>query len=144
MAPFLFTDAISKDKPIKVFNQGKMQRDFTYIDDIVEGVIRIQNQIPIVNAADAKKEGSPLYRVYNIGNNQPVELEEFIDCIESALDKKAVKKYLPMQDGDVKRTFADVTTLESAVSYKPNTDLQVGINKLVSWYNGFYKEGQIK
>jgi UDP-glucuronate 4-epimerase len=138
MAPFLFTDAISKDKPIKVFNQGKMQRDFTYIDDIVEGVIRIQNQIPIVNVADANKEGSPLYRVFNIGNNQPVELEEFINCIESALDKKANKEYMPMQDGDVVRTFADVEALEKAVDYKPKTDLQFGVVQFVKWYKEFY------
>jgi UDP-glucuronate 4-epimerase len=137
MAPFLFTDAIANNRPIKVFNSGKMQRDFTYIDDIVEGVIRIQNLIPSEGISTVK-EGSSLYKVFNIGNNQPVELESFIGCIENALDKKAVKKYLPMQDGDVVRTFADVSDLEKQVGYKPDTELQSGINQFVDWYQGFY------
>jgi len=133
MAPFLFTDAIANDRPIKVFNNGKMQRDFTYIDDIVEGIIRIQNVIPS-SKQHTQKVGSPFYKLYNIGNNQPVELEQFINCIENALDKKAVKQYLPMQDGDVVRTFADVSGLESEIGFKPNTDLQTGINNFVQWY----------
>jgi len=138
MAPFLFTDAIANDRSIKVFNNGKMQRDFTYIDDIVEGVIRIQDVIP--NAANnSATEGSPLYKIFNIGNSQPVELEEFIGCIENALNKKAVKEYLPMQDGDVVRTFADVADLEGAVGYKPATELKVGIDAFVKWYIGSCK-----
>jgi UDP-glucuronate 4-epimerase len=117
-----------------------MQRDFTYIDDIVEGIIRIQDVIPAPNKqADNKQavnkaEGSPFYKLYNIGNNQPVELEQFITCIENALGKKAIKQYLPMQDGDVVRTFADVSGLESEIGFKPNTDLQSGINSFVQWY----------
>lgn len=138
MAPFLFTDAIANNRSIKVFNNGKMQRDFTYIDDIVEGVIRIQNVIPSIEN-NPVIEGSPLYKVFNIGNNQPVELEAFIGCIESALDKKAVKEYLPMQDGDVVRTFADVSDLEARVDYKPATDLQVGINHFVKWFKEWEK-----
>ncbi|WP_289032213.1 NAD-dependent epimerase [uncultured Paraglaciecola sp.] len=139
MAPFLFTDAVANDRPIKVFNNGKMQRDFTYIDDIVEGIIRIQDVVPSANntessTKDDEQIGSPLYKVYNIGNNQPVELEQFIKCIENALDKKATKNYLPMQDGDVVRTFADVTELEKAINFKPKTDLQYGINNFVAWY----------
>ncbi|WP_434931608.1 NAD-dependent epimerase [Shewanella sp. HL-SH5] len=138
MAPFLFTDAIANDRPIKVFNQGKMQRDFTYIDDIVEGIIRIQDVIPNNAATDdiklEKTQGSPFYKLYNIGNNQPVELEAFITCIENALGKKANKQYLPMQDGDVVRTFADVSGLEAVIGFKPNTDLQAGINNFVEWY----------
>ncbi|MEP2600599.1 MAG: NAD-dependent epimerase [Paraglaciecola sp.] len=139
MAPFLFTDAVANDRSIKVFNNGKMQRDFTYIDDIVEGIIRIQDVVPSVNNTESNKKddeqvGSPLYKVYNIGNNQPVELEQFIKCIENALDKKATKNYLPMQDGDVVRTFADVTELEKAINFKPKTDLQYGINNFVAWY----------
>ncbi|MEH6446276.1 MAG: NAD-dependent epimerase [Oceanospirillaceae bacterium] len=138
MAPYLFTDAIANDREIKVFNHGKMQRDFTYIDDIVEGIIRIQAEIPntegIVNV-----KGSPLHRVLNIGNSQPVELESFINCIENSLDKKANKEYLPMQDGDVIRTFADVDGLEKAVDYKPETDLQYGIDQFVNWYKEFNK-----
>ena len=139
MAPYLFTDAIANDRPIKVFNDGKMQRDFTYIDDIVEGVIRIQDVIPSAENQGCVDGMSPHYRVYNIGNNQPVELEEFIRCIENALDKKAVKNYLPMQDGDVVRTYADVSVLELAAGFKPETDLQVGISHFVDWYNDYIK-----
>jgi UDP-glucuronate 4-epimerase len=136
MAPFLFTDAIANNRPIKVFNNGKMQRDFTYIDDIVEGVVRIQNVIP--NEQDNQvNEGSSLYKIFNIGNNQPVELEEFIGCIENALDKKAIKEYLPMQDGDVVRTFADVSDLQNKVNYKPATLLQAGISEFTSWYSEY-------
>jgi len=134
MAPFLFTDAIANDRLIKVFNKGKMQRDFTYIDDIVEGVIRIQDVIPS-EKNNPVKEGSPLYKVFNVGNNQPVELEEFITCIENALGKKAVKEYLPMQDGDVVRTFADVSDLEKRTKFKPNTPLKDGVNELVHWFS---------
>ena len=133
MAPYLFTDAIANDRPIKVFNNGKMQRDFTYISDIVEGIVRIQDVIPAANQ-QSQTEGSPFYKLYNIGNNQPVELEKFINCIENALEKKADKQYLPMQDGDVVRTFADVRGLENEISFKPNTDLQLGINSFVEWY----------
>lgn len=140
MAPFLFTDAIANNRSIKVFNNGKMQRDFTYIDDIVEGVIHIQGAIPSADN-NPVAEGSSLYKIFNIGNNQPVELEEFIGCIENALDKKAVKEYLPMQDGDVVRTFADVSDLEKVVNYKPATKLQAGINSFVSWYSE-YKLGK--
>lgn len=137
MAPFLFTDAIASDRPIKVFNNGKMQRDFTYIDDIVEGVIRIQDVIPN-QENNPVVEGSPLYKVFNIGNNQPIELETFIGCIENALNKKAVKQYLPMQNGDVVRTFADVTDLEERVGYKPATELSLGVNQFVEWYGEYF------
>ncbi len=138
MAPFLFTDAIANDRPIKVFNNGKMQRDFTYIDDIVEGIVRIQNVIPAIEN-NTTVEGSSLYKVYNIGNNQPVELEQFITCIENALSQKAIKKYLPMQDGDVVRTYADVSGLEKEICFKPETELQIGINNFVSWYKSYHK-----
>lgn len=141
MAPFLFTDAIANGKPINVFNNGKMQRDFTYIDDIVEGIIRIQDVIPNTTATDVIKSettaGSPFYKLYNIGNNQPVELETFITCIENALGKKAVKQYLPMQDGDVVSTFADVSGLEGIIGFKPNTKLQNGIDRFVDWYTRY-------
>ncbi len=143
MAPFLFTDAISNNREIKVFNNGKMQRDFTYIDDIVEGIIRIQNVIPKKSVADDEcQQGSPLYNIYNIGNNKPVELETFINCIENALDKKAVKKYLPMQDGDVVRTFADTAQLESLVGYKPNMPINEGVDRFCKWYVE-YKSKQV-
>jgi len=140
MAPFLFTDAIENDRPIKVFNQGRMQRDFTYIDDIVEGIIRIQAAVPAIFSCEINvQEGSPFYKVYNMGNNQPVELEQFIACIENALGKKSIKKYLPMQDGDVVRTFADVSCLDSEVGFKPQTRLQDGIDDFVLWFKRFYK-----
>ena len=139
MAPFLFTDAVVNDRSIKVFNQGKMQRDFTYIDDIVEGILRIQNVIPQPSTeATASSESSPFYKLYNIGNNTPVELEEFISCIENALGKKAVKNYLPMQDGDVVRTFADITNLENEIGFKPETKLQDGINHFVDWFKNYH------
>ncbi|MGF1765682.1 NAD-dependent epimerase [Aliivibrio kagoshimensis] len=138
MAPFLFTEAIADGKEIKVFNNGKMQRDFTYIDDIVEGILRIQDVTP--SKDDNSQEGSPLHKIYNIGNNAPVELENFIGCIESALGKKAEKVYLPMQDGDVVRTYADVSELEKTINFKPKTELQVGINQFVDWYKEYHNK----
>ena len=139
MAPFLFTDAIANDREIKVFNNGEMQRDFTYIDDIVEGIIRIQDHVPCVKSGHTK-EGSQYYRLFNIGNNQPVQLESFINTIENALAKKANKKYLPMQDGDVVRTYADIEELNKQIDFKPETNLQDGINKFVKWYSEFYNK----
>ncbi len=138
MAPFLFTEAIADGKEIKVFNNGKMQRDFTYIDDIVEGILRIQDVTP--SEADKNSKGSPLHKIYNIGNNAPVELENFIGCIENALGKKAEKVYLPMQDGDVVRTYADISELEKAINFKPKTELQVGINQFVDWYKDYHNK----
>lgn len=129
MAPWLFTEAISNDEPIKVFNQGKMLRDFTYIDDIVEGVIRIQDVIP---------EGKIPYSLFNIGNNEPVELARFIKAIETALGKNAEKIQLGMQPGDVERTYADTARLEAAVGYKPKTEIEVGIKKFVEWYKRYH------
>lgn len=128
MAPWLFTQAILEGRPINVFNHGKMQRDFTYIDDIVEGIIRIQQQVP---KADQPSQ------LYNIGNNQPVELATFIQAIENACGRKAKKNYLPMQPGDVPATYADTQRLEEAVGYKPTTDIQQGINQFVSWYKEY-------
>lgn len=138
MAPFLFTDAIANQRSIKVFNDGKMQRDFTYIDDIVEAVVRIQDVIPDSSDNMHEQEGSSLYKIYNIGNNQPIELESFIKCIEKSLGKKATKIYMPMQDGDVVRTYADVSALEAKIAFKPTTELQQGINQFVSWFETYY------
>ncbi|MDF3125702.1 NAD-dependent epimerase [Rheinheimera sp. 1928-s] len=138
MAPFLFTNAIENDQPIKVFNNGKMQRDFTYIDDIVEGIVRIQDVVPTAAVNnETLADGAHFYKLYNIGNNKPVALEYFINCIENALGKKANKHYLPMQDGDVVTTFADVCSLEIAVGFRPNTELQEGINNFVNWYRRY-------
>jgi len=128
MAPWLFTEAILNDQPIKVFNHGKMQRDFTYIDDIVEGVIRIQKVIPT---------GDIPYRLYNIGNNEPIELSRFIKAIETATGKTAEKIYLNMQPGDVVRTYADIDKLQEAVGYTPTTSIEEGIERFVGWYKRY-------
>lgn len=128
MAPWLFTEAILKGNPIKVFNHGKMMRDFTYIDDIVEGVIRIQEIIP-TNAIP--------YSLFNIGNNEPIQLSRFIAAIETATSKPAEKIMLDMQPGDVERTYADTARLEEAVDYKPQTEIEYGIQQFVDWYKEY-------
>jgi len=127
MAPMLFADAISNDRPIKVFNNGEMNRDFTYIDDIVDGIIKV-----IDNPSD--------FNVYNIGNNSPISLMEFIETIENSIGKKAEKNFLPMQDGDVVSTYADVSGLINDFGYKPDTQLADGICEFVKWYKEFYKK----
>ncbi|WP_111640044.1 NAD-dependent epimerase [Marinomonas shanghaiensis] len=137
MAPWLFTEAILNDKPIKVFNHGKMMRDFTYIDDIVEGVLRIQDVLP--QAQQSQGTTAP-YAIYNIGNNQPIQLSEFIEAIEIACGKTAEKIYMDMQPGDVPKTYADTAQLEAAVGYKPATTIQEGMVKFVEWYKAFQKE----
>lgn len=128
MAPWLFTKAILKDEPIKVFNQGKMMRDFTYIDDIVEGVMRIQDVIPQTEIP---------YSLFNIGNNEPVQLSRFINAIEAACGKEAEKIMLGMQPGDVERTYADTSRLEKTIGYKPQTEIEQGIAKFVGWYKSY-------
>lgn len=128
MAPWLFTEAILKGNPIKVFNHGKMMRDFTYIDDIVEGIIRIQEVIPINTIP---------YSLFNIGNNEPIQLSRFIAAIETATDKFAEKIMLDMQPGDVERTYADTARLEEAVGYKPQTEIEYGIQQFVDWYKEY-------
>ena len=145
MALFLFTRAILEDRPIQVFNHGKMKRDFTYIDDIVEGVVRVMGKVPEPNTAwngDAPDPGTSYtrYRVYNIGNNQPVELMHFIELLENALGKKAIKDFQDMQAGDVPATFADVDDLIQDVGFKPDTPLATGIQHFVEWYRGYYGE----
>lgn len=137
MAYFLFTKAILDKKPIKVFNYGKMQRDFTYIDDIVEGVTRVIDRIPQPNP-DQSNSKAP-YKVYNIGNNQPVELVKFIETIENCLGMKAEKNLLPIQPGDVPITYADVDDLVRDVGFKPSTPIEVGIQKFVDWYKNYYQ-----
>jgi UDP-glucuronate 4-epimerase len=137
MAPWLFTEAILNDKPIKVFNHGKMMRDFTYIDDIVEGVIRIQDVPP---QAQQSQDTTAPYAIYNIGNNQPIQLSEFIEAIETACGKPAEKIYMDMQPGDVPKTYADTAQLEAMVGYKPATSIQDGMVKFVEWYKAFQEE----
>ena len=139
MALFLFTRAILAGEPIKVFNNGRMQRDFTYIDDIVEGVVRVMDKTATPNpdwdgARPDPGTSSAPYRLYNIGNNNPVELSEFIDAIEQALGKKAHRELLPMQPGDVAATYADIDDLEADVGYRPATPLREGIGRFVAWY----------
>ncbi|MFX1712307.1 NAD-dependent epimerase [Stutzerimonas stutzeri] len=134
MAPWLFTEAIFKGEPIKVFNHGKMQRDFTYIDDIVEGIVRIQQQPP---------QGEIPYSLFNIGNNQPIQLSRFIEAIEIACGKKAEKIMLPMQPGDVERTYADTSRLEAKVRYKPETEIEEGIGRFVEWYRAWKALGAL-
>ena len=139
MALFLFTRAILAGEPIKVFNNGRMRRDFTYIDDIVEGVLRVTDNTAAPNPAwdganpDPGTSTAP-YRLYNIGNNNPVELSEFIDAIEQALGKQARRELLPMQPGDVAATYADIDDLEADVGYRPATPLREGIGRFVAWY----------
>ena len=144
MSPFLFTDAILNDRPIKVFNNGDMLRDFTYIDDIVEGVIRCIDQAPSpvmewdAQNPDPSSSTAP-YRIYNIGNSSPVKLMDFIQAIESACGKAAVKNYLPMQPGDVYQTYADTSALERDMGYKPAKNLIDGIKETVAWFKEYYK-----
>lgn len=133
MSPFLFADAILNDRPIKVFNHGDMMRDFTYIDDIVEGVIRVLDK----PAAPIKEASSP-YRIFNIGNSQPEKLMDFIGIMENAFGKEAVKEFLPMQAGDVKATYADTSALEAWVGFKPYTPLKEGVAKFATWYQSYY------
>jgi UDP-glucuronate 4-epimerase len=143
MALFLFTRAILEDRPLKVFNHGKMQRDFTYIDDIIEGVVRVLGRLPQPNpnwsgaAPDPGTSPAP-YKIYNIGNNNPVELIKFIEVIEAALGKQAQKKFMDLQPGDVVATYADVDDLMQDVGFKPATPIEVGVERFVRWYKDFY------
>ena len=142
MAMWLFTKAILSGKPIDVFNHGKMRRDFTFVDDIVEGVIRTSDTIPtalaVAATADDSQTAAP-YRVYNIGNNQPVELMHLIETLEKALGMKAEKNMLPMQPGDVPATFADIEALQRDVGFRPSTQIETGVQKFVDWYKQYHK-----
>lgn len=144
MAYFSFTRAILEGKPIDVFNDGKMQRDFTYIDDIVEGIVRIAKQPAAPDpcwspAAPATGSSFAPYRIYNIGNNRPVELLRFIEILEQKLGTTAVKNFLPMQPGDVPATYADVDALSDAIGFKPSTSLEEGLGRFVDWFRNYYK-----
>ncbi len=144
MALFLFTRAILDGKPIKVFNNGLMQRDFTYIDDIVEGVVRVSDRIAPPNRDWNGQQPDPAtsrapYRIYNIGNNRPVELLRFIEVIEKKLGKTAVKEMLPMQPGDVPATYADVDDLMRDTGFAPSTPLETGISRFIDWYRDYYQ-----
>lgn len=143
MALFLFTKSILEGKPIDVYNNGNMQRDFTYIDDIVEGIVRVLDNPPTGNPEWSGKTPDPgtspaPYRVYNIGNSRPVKLLDFIEAIEEALGRKAIKNFLPMQPGDVPATWADVSDLVDYLDYRPDTDIKYGVKQFVEWYRENY------
>ncbi|MDR3044253.1 MAG: NAD-dependent epimerase [Desulfovibrio sp.] len=144
MALYLFTRAILEGKPINVFNEGRMRRDFTYIDDIVEGVVRVTERTPQPNpewrgdAPDPSTSPAP-YRIYNIGNNNAVELGRFIEILEDCLGRKAVRNLMPMQPGDVEATYADVDDLIRDTGFKPHTPLEQGIEAFVRWFRDYYK-----
>ena len=143
MALFLFTKAISNDEPIDVFNHGKMKRDFTYVDDIVEGIVRLIDHTPCSNKEwdsdhpDPSTSFAP-YALFNIGNSNPVELKDFISAIENELGKKARANFLPMQTGDVPETFADVSALKKAINYQPKTSVEEGVKNFVKWFQEYY------
>lgn len=131
MAPMLFADAISKELAIDVFNDGNMQRDFTYVDDVVDGVVKLTQQL--------KKDKASKAEIFNIGNSKPINLMDFIGGLEKKMGKKAIKNFRPMQDGDVKITYADATKLQKTIGYKPITELNVGLNKFVTWFKEYYE-----
>ena len=145
MALFLFTKAILDGKPIQVFNNGEMSRDFTYIDDIVEGVTRVNDNPPKGNESWSGSQPDPgssraPYKIYNIGNNSPVKLMDFVTTIEKVLGKEAEKHFMPMQPGDVSATYADVQDLIDDLDYKPATSLEFGVEKFIEWYRKFYNK----
>jgi UDP-glucuronate 4-epimerase len=143
MAYFSFTKNILEGKPIKVFNHGNMRRDFTYIDDIVEGMVRLLDKPPVSNqnwdrmSPDPSSSYAP-YKIYNIGNNQPVKLLDFIETLESLLGVKAKMEFLPMQPGDVEATYADIDDLQKAVGFHPSTSIEDGLRKFIEWYRSYY------
>jgi UDP-glucuronate 4-epimerase len=147
MSAFLFTRAILEGRPIDVFNHGDMERDFTYVDDIVEGIVRVLDVIPAgdpqvdMTHPDPSRSTAP-YRLYNIGNHQPVPLLRFIEILEQTLGRKAVKNLLPMQPGDVRATFAEVDDLRKAVGFSPATPLKEGIRRFWEWYRAYYRVEQ--
>ncbi len=144
MALFIFTKAIFSGQPIQVFNEGRMSRDFTFVDDIVEGVFRTSEKIADgnpdwdSNTPDPGTSRAP-YRVYNIGNHEPVQLNKFIETIEQAAGKQAIRELMPMQPGDVPATYADIEDLAQAVGFRPKTPIEVGVGRFVDWYRQYYK-----
>lgn len=144
MALFIFTRAILAGKPIQIFNHGQMERDFTYVDDIVDGIFRLTDQLPQPdpnrnsNSPDPGRSDAP-YRIYNIGNSKPVPLMQLIAILENCLGTEAKKEFLPMQPGDVPATFADIVDLEREVGFEPQTDIETGVTKFVAWYREYYR-----
>jgi UDP-glucuronate 4-epimerase len=141
MAYFSFTKNIIERKPIQVFNYGELERDFTYIDDIVEGIFRLLVHGPITPSEQQKnriRSNVPPYRIYNIGSSRPVPIKKFIHILENIVGEKAIIEYLPMQDGDVKVTYADISDLKRDIGYYPSTSLDIGLRKFVEWYRSYY------
>ncbi|ADP69475.1 NAD-dependent epimerase/dehydratase [Rhodomicrobium vannielii ATCC 17100] len=133
MSPIIFTKAIIEGRPIDLFNNGDHARDFTYIDDIVDGVLRVVDMTPVAGAS------GPAFEIYNIGHNEPVPLNDFVACIEDAIGKKAIRNLLPMQPGDVPETHADIERLAAATGFRPTTPIEVGIPRFVRWYRDYYQ-----
>ena len=145
MALFLFTKAILEGRPLDVYNHGKMKRDFTYVSDIVEGIDRLLPRAPKSNASWDPQKPDPSfsfapYRIFNIGNNKPVELLRFIGLLEESLNEKAIMNFLPIQPGDVEETYADISDLEREIGFKPSISIEEGIDKFVKWYRSYYKK----
>ncbi len=144
MAPIAFTKAIFEGSPISVFNYGKMQRDFTYVEDVAEGVVRALDTVAVADPEwntdhpDPATSNAP-YRIYNIGNNQPVELLRFIEILEQEIGRPAIRNLLPMQPGDVLSTFADTSDLENATGFRPSTSIETGLARFIAWYRDYYK-----
>jgi UDP-glucuronate 4-epimerase len=140
MAIYLFADAISSGRPIRLFNNGAMRRDFTFIDDVTEAVVRLIDHVPQAGlaASDPGSSAAP-WRVYNIGNSRPEELMKVVDVLERELGRQAVKEFLPMQPGDVPETYADVTALEREINFRPKTSIEDGIRRFVAWYRDYHK-----
>jgi len=144
MSMFLFTDKIIKGEPIDVFNHGHHARDFTFIDDIVQGVVRATDRVAAPNPAWSSDQPDPAtssapYRLYNIGNHSPVQLMDYISCIEKAVGKTAIKNMLPMQPGDVPATFADIDALKADIGFEPKTPIEEGVKRFVAWYRDYYR-----
>lgn len=142
MAMFIFTKAILAGQPIQVFNHGEMRRDFTYISDIVEGILRVMQRIPKVTTREDSPLSAPAYKLYNIGNNQPIELMKVIETLETYLGKKAEKIFLPLQPGDTPETYADVDELIQDTGFKPSTSIETGISKFLEWYLNYYSHSK--
>lgn len=143
MALFIFTDSIIKNKPLQIYNSGKMFRDFTYVDDIVEGVLQALHKIPQTNqewkkSTSSVSSSSAPYKIYNIGNNKPVNLLDFVEAIETELNIKAIKEFLPMQPGDVVTTYADIEDIKNELGYMPETSIKNGIKNFIKWYKEYY------
>ena len=143
MAPMIFTKAILEKKPLRIFNNGDMNRDFTYIDDVIEAILRLINKPAVSNTnfnkiPDPSSSWSP-HRIFNIGNSNPVSLMRFINIIENELQIEAIKVFEPMQQGDVKSTYADTSKLKEWINYKPNTSLEKGIKNFITWYKSYYQ-----